>query len=68
MDLNRIIQMIVNTLLRRFMGRAINTGIDYAARRGKAAGDMTPAEREQARSAKDLAQKARKVSRLTRRF
>jgi hypothetical protein len=68
MDLNSIIRMVVNTLLRRFMGRAINSGIDYASRRGRDASEMTPAEREQARSAKDLAQRARKLSRITRRF
>jgi hypothetical protein len=68
MDLSRIIQMVVNILLRRFMGRAINSGIDYAARRGRDASELTQAEREQAKSAKDLAQRARKLSRLTRRF
>jgi hypothetical protein len=68
MDWSRLLNGVLNQLLRRFLGRTINTGIDYAARRGKDVADMTPDEREQARSAKQLAQRARKISRLTRRL
>lgn len=68
MDWSRLLNGVLNQLLRRFLGRAINTGIDYAARRGKDMADMTPDEREQARSTKQLAQRARKISRLTRRL
>lgn len=68
MDLNRIIQMIVNTVIRKLVNRAVDTGISYAARGGKDPSEMTEAERAQAASAKDLVQRARQVSRLTRRF
>ena len=68
MDLNRLFQM----LMRMFMNKAVNKGIrsatDYAARRGKSPAEMTPEEREQARKAKDLADKARKTARLGRRL
>jgi hypothetical protein len=41
MNLNQLINMI----MRKVMGRAINAGIDYAARRGKAPSEMTTSER-----------------------
>jgi hypothetical protein len=68
MDLNRIIQMIVNSVIRKLVGRAVDHGIDYASRGGKDPSEMTQAERDQSRSAKDVAKRARQVSRLTRRF
>ena len=64
MNLNQILNM----LLRQFMNKAMKTGIDYAARRGKDPARMTPEEREQARKAQGLAQKARKMTRLGRRL
>jgi hypothetical protein len=64
MNLNQVI----NLLLRKFMGRAINAGIDYAARRGKPVSEMTKSERAQAGTAKKLAQNARQIRNATRRF
>lgn len=64
MDWNRIIQMIIN----RLIGRVVNSGIDYAARRGKGPSEMTREERDSARTTKDLTKRARQLSRLTRRF
>ena len=37
MDLNRILQMIINTLLRRAVNGAVNKGIGMAARVGRPA-------------------------------
>jgi hypothetical protein len=64
MNMNQVISMI----MRKVMGRAIDAGIDYAARRGKPAADMTAAERAQAASGKKLAQNARQIRNATRRF
>ncbi|MBA3911316.1 MAG: hypothetical protein C0524_15955 [Rhodobacter sp.] len=64
MDLNRLIGM----LTRIFVRSAVNTGIDYAARKGKPEDEMSPEERKQAQSAKAMADKARKAARLGRRF
>ena len=64
MDLNRILNM----LTRMVMNKAMKKGIDYAARRGKDPATMTPAEKEAARKARDLAEKAQKLSRLGRRL
>ena len=64
MDLNRVITM----LTRMFLRSAINTGINFAARKGKPEAEMTPEERKQAQAAKALADKAQKAARLGRRF
>ena len=68
MDLNRLLQQLMNMFLRRAVNKGINMGVDYAARRGKAPAEMTPEERAQAKSARDLAKRARQVSRITRRL
>jgi hypothetical protein len=64
MDLNRILSMIS----RIFVRKAVNKGIDYAARRGKDPAQMTPAERKQAGDARALAKRARQAARITRRM
>ena len=66
--MDRILQRLLNQFLGRLMNRAIDTGISYAARRGKDPAEMTRAERDSARNAKDLTKRARQLSRLTRRF
>ncbi|MDZ7906028.1 MAG: hypothetical protein U5N55_09850 [Cypionkella sp.] len=60
-------------LFMRFVGyklihRAVNSGIDYAARRGKPEADMSEAERAQAASGRQFAQRARRIRSATRRF
>ena len=64
MNINRIINM----LLRMFMRKAVNKGIDMAARRGKPPAEMTTEERAQAQIAKQTAGKAQKLARLARRL
>ncbi|WP_457646168.1 hypothetical protein [Profundibacter sp.] len=64
MNANRIINM----LLRMFMRKAVNKGIDMAARRGKSPAEMTVEERAQAQKAKQTAGKAQKLARLARRM
>lgn len=64
MDVNRLITM----LTRMFVRTAVDTSIDFAARRGKPEAEMTPEERKQAKSARELAQRAQKAARLGRRF
>lgn len=64
MDLNRLFNM----LTRMFIKTAVKTGVDYAARRGKPKAEMTPEERQQARDAKAMADKAQKAARIGRRF
>lgn len=59
---------IINMVIRLFMRKAVNKGIDMAANRGKSTDQMTTAEREQAKKAKQTAGKAKKVARLARRM
>jgi hypothetical protein len=63
-DLNRLFGM----LARMFISTAVNTGLDYAASKGKPESEMTPEERQQARAAKETAKRAKQVARLGRRF
>jgi hypothetical protein len=64
MDLNRLFTM----LSRIFIRSAVNTGIDYAARKGKPDHALTPEERMQAKDARQMAQKAQKAARFGQRF
>jgi hypothetical protein len=66
--MDRMIQMLINRLLGRLMNKAIDKGINYVATRGQDPAAMTDEEREQARAGKELAQKARKISRASRRL
>ena len=64
MDFNRLINMVINTVLRRF----INTGINFAAKRGKSNADMTQNDHAQANAGREMAKRARKAARVTRRL
>ncbi|MBY0352302.1 hypothetical protein [Tabrizicola sp.] len=64
MDLTRLF----NFLTRMFVRSAVDAGVDFAARRGKPDAEMTPEERAQARRARDLAGRARKIQKVTRRL
>ena len=59
---------IINMVMRMFLRKVVNKGIDMAANRGKSVEEMTPAEREQAQKAKQTANKAKKMARLARRM
>ncbi|MDO5657006.1 MAG: hypothetical protein Q4G36_01605 [Paracoccus sp. (in: a-proteobacteria)] len=63
---------LINRLIRMFTMRAINTGINTAARRGKSEADMTPEERARARAqakkGREIAKRARQAARITRRM
>jgi hypothetical protein len=66
--MDRIISMIINAVLRQFINRGVNAGIDHVARRGKPANLMTPDERKQAADAKQTAKRARQAANLARRL
>ena len=66
--MDRILQMILNAVLRQFINRGVKTGIDYAARRGKPASQMTPEERAQSEDARALAKHARQAANLARKL
>jgi hypothetical protein len=64
MDMNRL----VNLLTRMFVRSAVDAGLDTATHSGKPASEMTPEERSQAKTAKDMAKRFRQTTRLGRRF
>jgi hypothetical protein len=68
MDVQRLISMLGRMFLRKAMTKGLNAGIDLVARKGKAPADMTPADHDQARKARDLAKRARQAARITRRL
>lgn len=68
MDLNRFFDMVLRIFVRRGVNWGINRGADYMARRGKSPDKMSPADHSQARAARDIAKRARKAARITRRM
>ena len=68
MDFAKLVQMIANMFLCKAVNVGVKKGIDVMARRGKAPAQMTAAEHEQARKARDLVKTARKAARVTRRI
>jgi len=54
--------------LGRLMNRAVDTGISFIATRGKGSADLSEADHQQARVGQDLAKKARKMSRASRKL
>ncbi|MES2539764.1 MAG: hypothetical protein V4583_04160 [Pseudomonadota bacterium] len=59
---------LFNMLTKMFVRSAVDAGINYAARRGKPEAEMTPEEREEASKGRELAQRAKEVSKVTRRL
>lgn len=68
MDFNRLITSLLRAFGGQLVNKAVHHGIDYVARRGKPAAEMTEAERAQAQSGRQFAQRARQVRNATRRF
>lgn len=66
--MDRFLQQMLNRFLGRFLNQMVTKGISHIAGGGKSPADMTPAEHEQAKQARALAQKARKVQRASRRM
>ncbi len=73
MNFNSILNMILRRVIGRLINKGIDAGIDLAAQRGRANNpDRSSApsdeDRARARQAKDLARKARKSAKITRRL
>lgn len=68
MDVQRLINMIVNTVTRRLINLGINKGMDFASRKGKRKDQMTVVDRKQAKDAREIAKRARQAAKITRRL
>jgi hypothetical protein len=66
--MDRIIQQLIGRFMGRLMHRAVDTGISFIASRGKGSADLSDADQQQARAGQDLAKKARKMSRASRKL
>lgn len=64
--------MNVNGLFRRLIAMAlpflVKKGVDYAARRGKPAAQMTAKDKQHAKAGRDVAKRARQAARITRKM
>lgn len=68
MDVNRLINMFMSIFMKKIVNLAVNKGVEYAASRGKPEAEMTDAERAQAQSGRDMADRTKKIRNATRRF
>jgi hypothetical protein len=68
MDLARLLQMIGNMVMRALMQLGLRRGVDVWAGKGKAAAEMTPAEKQAAKQARKAIKRARQAARITRRL
>jgi hypothetical protein len=66
--MDRVIQMIINAVLRQLVNRGVRSGIDYATRGGKPASALSPEERAQSQDANALARRARQAANLAKRL
>lgn len=68
MNLNQLLNMAINMVMRRLVNTGITKGIDLAARRGKPKAQMTAEDHNQASAARQTAKRARQAARITRRL
>lgn len=68
MNIERLISMFMRLFVRKIMNRGIDAGIDYASRGRGEKTEATPEDRDRAKSAKQLAQKARQGAKIMRRI
>ena len=61
-------QQIIRMVMRLFGRRIMSSGIKYATQRGKAAAELSPEERRQARMARHNAKRARQAARMMRKM
>lgn len=64
MNLNQLVNMVINTVVRRLVSLGINRGVDHVSRKGEAKG----VDHGQSRAARDLAKRARQAAKITRRL
>ncbi len=65
--MDRVIQMIMNVVLRQLISRGVKTGMNYATR-NSTPDEATPANRHQSQEAKAMAKRARQAANLARRL
>jgi hypothetical protein len=66
--MDKIIQMLINMVMRKGMDVAMNKGADLIAGRGKSPEEMTPAEREQAKRGRQAARQMKRGLKIGRKL
>ena len=68
MSLEKLIQMVVNLVLKRLVNLGVTKGIDLVAGKGKPGAKMIPEERDQAKGLRETVKRARQAAQITRRL
>ena len=66
--MDKLLQMVMNTVMRRVVNLMVDKGIKHFSAKGKSAADLTSADQAQAKSAKALSHRARDIAKLTRKI
>lgn len=68
MNLNQVIGMVGKLLMKRFMGVAVNKGLDLALGQGKSKAEMTGDERARHKAEKAQAKRLRQTVKVGRKL
>lgn len=68
MDFGRIVQMIINLLLRKAVNTGVNAAIRHVARKDDPAAPLTPGDRQQEKAARQAAKRARQAINISRKL
>ena len=68
MDPNRMINMVINTVMRRLINLGVSKGFDMASGKGPTAEPLTPEQKTQAKAGQEMSKKARQGAKLARRI
>lgn len=66
--MDKFLQMVLNTFLKRIVNLAVDRGVNHFAGKGKPADQMTPQERAQAKRGKDAAKQAADIVKIVRKI
>lgn len=68
MTFDRLINIVINTVVRRIVNAGINRGTRWLSGRGRAAGPVVSPEEVHRKQARDTAKRARQAAKITRRL
>jgi hypothetical protein len=66
--MDKFLQMVLNTVMRRVVNLMVDRGANHFAGKGKAPEDMSAEERAQAKSTKDALKRTRDIAKMARRI
>ena len=66
--MDKFLQMVLNTFLKRIVNLAVERGVNHFAGKGKPSDEFTPEERAQARRGRDAAKQAGDIAKMVRKI